>query len=104
MLVCPKRDVSGGSLCDNASVSASSCVPHIGPILRRLRISQGLTQSALAQASGIRQNYVHYIERGLRVPALDVLENVCRALGTPTSAVIAEAELAAQQVDISLRA
>jgi len=90
-------------MCDNESVSASSCVPHIGPILRRLRISQGLTQSSLAQASGIRQNYVHYIERGLRVPALDVLENVCRALGTATSVVIAEAEISAQQADLAAR-
>jgi len=57
----------------------------------------------LAQASGIRQNYVHYIERGLRVPALDVLENVCRALGTATSVVIAEAEISAQQADLAAR-
>jgi len=79
-------------MCDNDGVSASSCVPHIGPILRRLRLGRGMTQTALAEASGIRQNYVHYIERGLRVPALDVLENVCRALGSSTSAVLAEAE------------
>jgi len=56
-----------------------------------------MTQTALAEASGIRQNYVHYIERGLRVPALDVLENVCRALGSSTSQVLAEAEKACEE-------
>lgn len=49
--------------------------------LRRRREELALSQAAVAEAAGVNPSYVGLLERGERVPSLDVLENLARAVG-----------------------
>lgn len=49
--------------------------------LRALRLKVGVSQEALAKKSGLSVSYVSMLERGLRVPPLDTLEALSKALG-----------------------
>lgn len=61
-------------------------------VLRRERETQGLSQEALAHRAGVHRTYVGLIERGLRKPTIEVGYALARALGTPLSELIREAE------------
>jgi transcriptional regulator with XRE-family HTH domain len=61
-------------------------------VLRREREAQGLSQEALAHRAGVHRTYVGLIERGLRKPTIEVGHALARALGTPLSELIREAE------------
>jgi transcriptional regulator with XRE-family HTH domain len=49
--------------------------------LRELRESKGLTQKALADASGQAQQSLARWENGAQVPSIDAVQSICRALG-----------------------
>jgi transcriptional regulator with XRE-family HTH domain len=49
--------------------------------IRLVRVQQKLSQQALAKKARISVSYVSMLERGMRVPPLDTLEVVAKALG-----------------------
>ncbi len=49
--------------------------------VRHLRLQRGWTQRELAEKVGITQEYLSAMERGLRVPSLDVFLLLGEALG-----------------------
>jgi transcriptional regulator with XRE-family HTH domain len=55
----------------------------LGEQIKRLRQQRGLSQSALAEAAGLKgRGYVAKIEGGERVsPSMPVLERIAKALG-----------------------
>lgn len=53
----------------------------IGKKVRRLRIKGNMSQSQLAQKSGIAQSTLSYIESGKKVPQFDTLSSICKGLG-----------------------
>ena len=52
-----------------------------GEKLRELREATGLTQKALAEASGQAQQSLARWENGDHVPTIDALQSLCRTLG-----------------------
>ena len=72
-----------------------TAIPFIGPILRRIRVDRGLTQLEMATLTGLRQNYIHYLERSARCPSLDTMERICYSLDISVASVIMEAEMLA---------
>lgn len=72
-----------------------TAIPFIGPILRRIRVERGLTQIDMAALTGLRQNYIHYLERSARCPSLDTMERICYSLDISVASVIMEAEMLA---------
>lgn len=52
-----------------------------GSALRRVRRERGLSQEALAEATGLSANFVGEMERGLKAPGLVVVVRLARALG-----------------------
>lgn len=53
-----------------------------GVSLRRVRHERGLSQEALAAATGLSANFVGEMERGLKAPGLAVIVRLARALDT----------------------
>lgn len=60
--------------------------------MRGKREGAGLTQEALAHEAGLHRTYVSLLERGLRMPTIEVVRRLARALGTSMTALIAELE------------
>ena len=68
-----------------------------GKVLRQRRRAMGLTQERLAEAAGIHAVYVSMMERGLRLPRLDIVVRVARGLGIPARELVDDFERALSQ-------
>lgn len=64
----------------------------LGEELRQRRLAAGLSQEQLADKAGIDRTYVSLLERDERIPTVNVLIGVCRAMGVRASDVIARIE------------
>ncbi len=56
--------------------------------IRILRVRAGLSQEALAFAANVDRTYVSGIERGIRNPTIDILDDLAAALGVETVQLI----------------
>lgn len=56
---------------------------NIGETIKLLRKEKNIKQLDLAASCGISQTYLSQIEKGTKVPALDILEKISAALGLP---------------------
>jgi transcriptional regulator with XRE-family HTH domain len=62
-----------------------------------LREAKKLTQSALARKAKVSVSYVSMLERGVRVPPLETLEVIAKALGVPPLDLLQPAGKAARR-------
>src|SRR3982750_2065660 len=53
---------------------------HLGARIRDRRHEVGLTQAEVAHRAAVSPSYLSDVERGRRVPALDVLDRIARAV------------------------
>lgn len=60
-----------------------------GQVIKRIRKEHGLTQEQLAQHVNVASNSISRIERGLLVPALPTLIDICNVLGTGADSILA---------------
>ena len=60
-----------------------------GQAIQRIRKERGMTQEDLADKSGITSNTVSRIERGLLIPALPTLIDICNTLETGADSILA---------------
>lgn len=60
----------------------------IGKLLKVLRINKGLTQTQMAKAFNISQNYLSLIEQGKRIPSNEAVINFARFLGISKEALV----------------
>lgn len=65
-------------------------MPHIGEHIRFWREKRQRTQAAVAGLCGITEEYLSQIERGLKVPSLQVLYALARELSVPTAALLGD--------------
>lgn len=63
-----------------------------GEELRRLREFADISQEELSFRADIHRNYVSLLERGLRVPSLDILLKLGKALDMPASLIVGKVE------------
>jgi transcriptional regulator with XRE-family HTH domain len=63
---------------------------RIGGRLLELRQAVQLSQERLAAAAGVSTNYVSLIEKGQRLPSLEVLSRLAAVLGVPVTALLEE--------------
>ncbi|MDH5674857.1 MAG: helix-turn-helix domain-containing protein [Myxococcales bacterium] len=59
--------------------------------LRARRIELSLSQADVAEGAGVNASYVGLLERGERVPSLEVLASLCDALGLTMGELFAPA-------------
>jgi DNA-binding XRE family transcriptional regulator len=67
------------------STEGTAVLPEVGRNVRRLRIAAGLTQTALAERSGIDRTYLSDLEAGRRNPTVTTLARLAKALGVRPS-------------------
>ena len=65
-----------------------------GSELKARRDASGFSQAALAAESGLSEDFVSKMERGLRQPALETMLRLGEALGVPASSLMAAVEQA----------
>jgi len=61
---------------------------EVGGRIRTRRVSQGITQQALAQAAGVTQNAIFRIEAGETNPQLTTLKGLSKALGASVREIV----------------
>jgi DNA-binding XRE family transcriptional regulator len=83
---------SGYALCKiadwqfhNSIDRRTALLPEVGRNVRRLRTAAGLTQTALAERSGIDRTYLSDLEAGRRNPTVTTLARLAKALGVRPS-------------------
>ncbi len=64
----------------------------IGRIVAARRKRLGLSQEALAEATGLHPTYISLIERGLRCPSARVLLSLAKGLDTKASGLMSSIE------------
>jgi len=65
-----------------------------GKVVRRRREAAGLSQEALADRAGLHRTYISLLERGLRMPSIQVVRQLAAALGTTMTSLIRDLEQA----------
>ena len=58
-------------------------------VIQRIRKERGMTQEQLAEITNVASNSISRIERGLLIPALPTLIDICNALGTGADSILA---------------
>ena len=71
----------------------------MGARLRARRKAKGLSQAALAEAVDVSPNYVSVLERGQKLPTLDTLMRLARALDTSVGELLGEQHVADDWID-----
>jgi len=61
----------------------------IAKVIRENRKKKNLTQEQLAEITNVASNSISRIERGLLMPALPTLIDICNALGTGADSILA---------------
>jgi transcriptional regulator with XRE-family HTH domain len=64
----------------------------LGPAIREVRKSRGLSQEKLAELSKLHRNFIGLVERNATVPALDSLIAIADALEIKLSELICRME------------
>ena len=76
-----------GSLARSRAACYTSCTmalaDNVSHNIFTTRQAKNLSQAALAKKSKISVSYVSMLERGMRVPPLETLETIAKALGVP---------------------
>lgn len=65
---------------------------RFGNIIRARRAQAGLGQEALADKAGLHRTHISLLERGKRMPTLEVVRKLAAALGTTMAALMEELE------------
>ncbi len=60
-----------------------------GQAIQRIRKERGMTQEQLGEMIDVAPNSISRIERGVLIPALPTLVDICNALGTGADPILA---------------
>jgi len=70
---------------------ARSFGQRLGQRLRAHRLARGLSQAALAEMVELSPNYIGLLERGLKLPTIDTLVRVAKAVGARPADLLGDA-------------
>ncbi len=75
-----KSEKTGKSVVDSLEKTGKSVVDSLGDYLKEQRLAARLSLRQLADQVGVSNPYLSQIERGLRKPSAEVLQQLARAL------------------------
>jgi transcriptional regulator with XRE-family HTH domain len=61
-------------------------------LVKKHRLAKKLSQEALAERADVHPTYIGLLERGQRIPGIDVAERIAKAVGLKLSQMIAKGE------------
>jgi transcriptional regulator with XRE-family HTH domain len=64
----------------------------LATVIRQRRTARGLSLNRLAELTRLSRQMISYIESSTRIPTIDTIARISRALGVPCSQLLAEAE------------
>lgn len=64
----------------------------LGNNVRRVRESKGWSQDKLSEESGLHRTYISGIERGVRNPTIEIVQEIALALGVSPSQLLKNGE------------
>ena len=64
---------------------------RVAKMLRQQRLERNLSLTRTAEGAGLSRQMVSYVERGERIPTLETLLRLCRALDIDLSELISKA-------------
>lgn len=67
---------------NSAEHGRDELVPSVGQRVRRRRLQRGYTLAGMSARTGLSKGYLSRIENGRKLPPLDTLQRLARALGT----------------------
>jgi transcriptional regulator with XRE-family HTH domain len=70
-----------------------------GVVLRKLRVSRGLTQEQLGFEANLRRTFISSLELGEKQPSLETIHKIADALDMPMSRLILKVEHEIQKVE-----
>ena len=73
-------------------VNVDTLQQQFGDLIRRRRRDAGLGQEALADKAGLHRTHVSLLERGKRMPSLQVVQKLAAALDTTMASLMEELE------------
>ncbi|MFE7288369.1 helix-turn-helix domain-containing protein [Streptomyces noursei] len=85
------------------SAAISQALAEVGPRLKRLRTEQGVTLSALAEATGISKSTLSRLESGQRRPSLELLLPIAQAHQVPLDELVGAPEVGDPRVRLKPR-
>lgn len=101
MIICSMLHVlQGANVTRSEKTSeAAPIVRAFAAVLKRLRRDAGLSQTRLAEASGVSLRYVAALEAASYQPSITVMQELAQALGLPLSEMmrLAEQELSSSE-------
>ncbi len=66
---------------------------EFGGLVREWRTERGFSQEGFAYRCGIHRTYMTHIERGSKMPSIDVVARIARGFETEISALFLELEM-----------
>jgi len=88
---CSVNRILGYAIAVPSATHRERLCAEVARLLRAARERQGLSMTAVAVKSGLSQQMVSYVERGMRNPTLDTLLRMTEALDEDLSALLAQA-------------
>ncbi|MCH4223630.1 MAG: helix-turn-helix domain-containing protein [Alcaligenes faecalis] len=62
----------------------------VGENVRRIRVGKGWSQESLSEKSDLHRTYISGVERGVRNPTIEIVEQIAFALGVPVTELFNE--------------
>ena len=75
------------------SAEIAAVLAEVGPRLKRIRVSRGVTLTQLAAATGISKSTLSRLESGQRKPSLELLLPIAQAHQVPLDELVGAPEI-----------
>lgn len=83
-------------------MTSTDLLSAFGDVVKQQRLLQGLSQEAFARKCGIHRTYMTHIERGMKMPSIDVAQRLAWGLGIEISELFSQVEAKGITVNVVL--
>ncbi|MFM7187623.1 MAG: helix-turn-helix domain-containing protein [Armatimonadota bacterium] len=73
-------------------MTSTNLLSAFGEVVKQQRLAQGFSQESFARRCGIHRTYMTHIERGMKMPSIDVAQRLAWGLGLEVSELFAQVE------------